>query len=288
MKSRVFFCAWIWLLPPLYSGFATPGELLITQINSPTVPMAIHVAQVNGTHAWTWINGQIQSLASLYSYDTTGITGLFGFDAPKDPNSGAGGVIPWGLHVFTLTLESTGAHLSFTLDLRDEAWSQGSTYSSPDTYVYVDWGQGKVYLAHESQHSSSDPQIQNQVVAIWAFWSIGDGERIHQNFRAPLVLKNEVGTATAGGSLHVEGEIFSSSDSARQVRVLSEDTSGVDIGTNDQVLSFQGTSYKHYAWNSTPSDIRITRRMALNPNIASQIAHFGTYAMPTLEPPWMA
>ena len=122
------------------------GELIFHPINLGAQTFTITVT--TSKYCWFWDKVATKTvLNSTYYFQRSGLTGSTAFDEPKDINGANLGTIPWGKMSFNI--QSTGGiNLNFTIDLRDEDWSQNvNKYFTHDTYINIDFqGSGSAFF----------------------------------------------------------------------------------------------------------------------------------------------
>ncbi len=246
--NTIIILLFVLLLPGISNGDGggVTGELIFHPINLDTQSFSITVT--TDEYCWTWdkIN-QKTVFQEDYYFQMSEITSQVAFDEPKDVNNATLGTIPWGKMNFTV--HSTGGHnFSFTIDLRDENWSQNtSIYWTHDTYVNINFQpNGLIFLSQgtaKDVYDHNDPQqlLLNNDVEIWSFWHPNSTPDQYE-FKVPVTLHNYVeGSQDNFGYLLAEGlEITSGQPAFFRKNVIRS----VEHGTLEHYTNVRNYSYK--------------------------------------------
>ena len=252
--NTIIILLFVLLLPGISNGDGggVTGELIFHPINLDTQSFSITVT--TDEYCWTWdkIN-QKTVFQEDYYFQMSEITSQVAFDEPKDVNNATLGTIPWGKMNFTV--HSTGGHnFSFTIDLRDENWSQNtSIYWTHDTYVNINFQpNGLIFLSQgtaKDVYDHNDPQqlLLNNDVEIWSFWHPNSTPDQYE-FKVPVTLHNYVeGSQDNFGYLLAEGlEITSGQPAFFRKNVIRS----VEHGTLEHYTNVRNYSYTDNNVNS--------------------------------------
>jgi len=102
-------------------------------------------------YSWNFSNNKIYPVQNYERLSEDILTGNYRFDAPNDKTAGIDSIL-WGEFNFTIiSLDNNNNEVfrrEFTLDLGDENWSKGTTYSDfqRDTWILINQGEEKIYL----------------------------------------------------------------------------------------------------------------------------------------------
>ena len=217
------------------------GELIFHPINLGAQTFTITVT--TSKYCWFWDKVATKTvLNSTYYFQRSGLTGSTAFDEPKDINGANLGTIPWGKMSFNI--QSTGGiNLNFTIDLRDEDWSQNvNKYFTHDTYINIDFqGSGSAFLSQgyaRDVYDSEDPSqaLLSSLVNIWSFWSPGSNPN-QSNFTIPVTLQNRIeGQTSDFGNLIANSQQINSGNPANYQFNASK---SVNVGTAEYTYSSQ-------------------------------------------------
>jgi hypothetical protein len=252
MQSKTFLITLIVALLFLGTTFAQcpgGGEFKICVENQTSNKFDLFVESTG--YSWGYINSEI-TLVSSYQRDVTVTNGNYRFDAPKSKNNNID-TIPWGRFKIKIisydSFNTPNFVRSFYLDLRDENWSQGITYSDyqRDTWLMIDQTSGneRIYLlGFDSEGGEITRTIAdydtNTTINIWTFMGIATSNTT--NFKVPITLFNKIeNTNTSFGYLEANG---------RQVRSGNEETFKYNVqqsvaqGTLDTTTNVRNYSFK--------------------------------------------
>ncbi len=232
----------------LYSQIPGRGEFKVGIVNS--VSNQFNLAISTSEYSWDWINNTVVSIKNYYR-NYTDVIGSKNFDAPKDKNAAIDS-IAWGK--FSITVESISPNFSrtFTLDLRDENWSQETTYSvyQKDTYLIIDQSSQIIYL------KGSDPignvvthTISNgDIINIWDFLQI-EIPPDQSNFKIPLTLNNRVENYSSDFGYLVSNNV--NKNSGDTVNIYANTQNNIMHGTSDTTIG----SERKYSFDWTYNNV---------------------------------
>jgi len=250
---------------------ALPGEFIISQ-HGTTVEFTLHL-QSSGP-AWLW-NSEAGKVVYCAPYDQTFNGTDFRFDSPEDFNSAPNGAMPWGVMVFTIT-SSGNPTLTFTIDFRDENWSDYYV-GGPDITLYINPPYGLGYLVPPTGDSVL---VKNDTtINIWDAYHQTGGPQ-NGDLLPPVFLKNVVSSANAGGTMQINSTTYNSGDTALVAY------GSMVVGTNNERFTNylgSGTTYKHINWNQTAADDALSRALTVTSGNNQQFAYFSPVSSATIQ-----
>ncbi len=208
-----------WLISLAYAQCPGGGELKICVENPTSNTFDLEIESVG--YCWDFIDSEIICVSS-YERNINTITANYRFDAPKSKNNNID-CIPWGkfkIKIISHDQLTQGIIRSFYLDLRDENWSQGTTYSDyqRDTWIMINQTRDSesIYLLGKDRIGNEIRRYitvydTSSTINIWTFMGIVSPNT--SNFKVPVTLNNKIeNTETSFGFLKAGTEDIFSGD----------------------------------------------------------------------------